>query len=349
MMISLRGLRVGVRSFALQDVNLDIENGDYFMLVGPTGAGKTLLLETIAGLHKVQSGEIWIDDSELTSLDPEKRNVGMVYQDFALFPHLSVAENILFGLKVRHLPVSTANMRFQETVSLLEISHLLHRKPGKLSGGEKQKVALARALAIRPRLLLLDEPLSALDPESRERLQQELKRIHHELSITVIHVTHDFEEALALGKHIAVIGEGSIRQVGTPEAIFSRPNSEFVARFTMMRNVLPGKLAQGSGENRIFRTGSMDLATTTQKEDAGYACIRPDAIDLSTDLSFRDGPNCFVGTVTRTEDRGMAFHVVVDVPPELCCLVGRRKFSEMKLAAGQKVTITFNSDSVHVF
>jgi ABC-type sugar transport system ATPase subunit len=348
-MISLRALNLEFRNFALHDINLEVESGDYFLLVGPTGAGKTLLLETIAGLHKVKNGEIWIDDRDITLLEPEKRNIGMVYQDSVLFPHLSVADNIVFGLKVRQLAARDIKKELEEIASLVDVRHLLDRKPGKLSGGEKQKVALARALAVRPRLLLLDEPLSALDPETHEGIQQELKRIHHELSITVIHVTHDFDEALVLGKHIAVIGEGSIRQVGTPEEIFREPNSEFVARFTMMRNILPGKLIRESESLSTFRSGRMELVTTTHKEGASHACIRPDDITLSTDLSFHDGPNSFTGTIARIEDRGMAFHVIIDVPPEVCCLVTRRKFSEMGLIPGQNVKITFNPDSVHVF
>jgi ABC-type Fe3+/spermidine/putrescine transport system ATPase subunit len=340
---------VEFRGFALQDINLNIESGDYFMLVGPTGAGKTLLLETIAGLHKVKTGGIWIDDREITLLEPEKRNIGMVYQDCALFPHLSVAENIVFGLRARHVAENSIKKELSEIAFLVEVGNLMDRKPGKLSGGEKQKVALARALAIKPHLLLLDEPLSALDPETREGLQLELKRIHHELNITVIHVTHDFDEALVLGNHIAVMGEGNIKQMGTPEEIFRQPNSEFVARFTMMRNILPGKLGRKNGGISVFRSGSMELATTTHKEGASHACIRPDDITISTDLSFHDSPNSFTGAISRIEDRGMAVHVIVDVPPEICCLVARRKFSEMGLTTGQSVKISFNPDSVHVF
>lgn len=348
-MIRITRLCVEFRSFALQDINLNIETGDYFMLVGPTGSGKTLLLETIAGLHKMKSGEIRIDDKDITSLKPEERNIGMVYQDCALFPHLSVAENIVFGLRVRRVSPQIINKEISEVASLVAVSHLMDRKPGKLSGGERQKVALARALAIRPRLLLLDEPLSALDPEGREGLQRELKRIHRELNITVIHVTHDFDEALLLGKHIAVIGEGSIRQVGTPEEVFRQPTSEFVARFTMMRNVLSGELVLRSEGTSIFRSGSMEMDITANKDGVKHACIRPDDIYLSTDLSFQDGPNSFMGKVTRIEDRGTTFHVIVSIPPDICCVVERRGFNKMGLTIGQNVKIAFNADAVHTF
>ncbi len=347
-MLSLRGVSVEFRHFALRDVNLEVDAGDYFMLVGPSGAGKTLLLETIAGLHGVDFGGIWIGDADATALEPERRNVGMVYQDCALFPHLSVAENILFGLRVRRRTGPAMSKALSDIVSLVKVGHLLDRKPGKLSGGEKQRVALARALAIGPRLLLLDEPLSALDPENREGLQLELKRIQQELDVTVVHVTHDFDEAMALGKHIAVIGDGRIRQVGTPDEIFRRPNSEFVARFAMVRNILSGELSRES-EISTFRSGGMALVTSSQKLGAGHACIRPDDIDLSRDLSGGDRPNNLTGRVARIEDRGTASYVIVDVPPEIRCLVPRHRLTEMGLAPGQDVRITFYPDSVHVF
>jgi ABC-type Fe3+/spermidine/putrescine transport system ATPase subunit len=348
-MIEIRLLNLEFTNFSLQDIDLKIGAKDYFMLVGPTGAGKTLLLETIAGLHKVKSGEIWINNENITELEPEKRNFSMVYQDCALFPHISVAENIMYGLKLRHLSGGTIAKELDEMASLFDIGPLLNRKPGKLSGGEKQKVALARALIIKPRLLLLDEPLSSLDPETREGMQKELKRIHSNLGITVIHVTHDFEEALLLGKHLAVIGKGSVRQTGTPEEIFRHPNSEFVARFTMMRNILPGELVCESENTNIFRSGNLELFTAAQKETVSHACIRPDDIEISVDISPVHSPNTFIGFVSGIEDRGMSFHIIVNLPQEVCCVIPRSKFREMGLALGQTVKITFSPESVHVF
>lgn len=247
-MLSLRGLRVEVGNFALRDIDLSIETGDYFMVVGPTGAGKTLLLETIAGLYPVHSGEIWLNGENITRLEPERRGVGIVYQDSALFPHLSVADNIVFGLKVRR-SAGDIERQLNDMAALVKVGHLLGRKPQSLSGGEKQKVALARSLIVKPQLLLLDEPFSALDPETRESLRWELRRIHAEFGTSMIQVTHDFEEALLLGKHAALVGEGQLKQVGTPEDIFRHPNSEFVAGFTMMKNVFrEGWLTEMSGE-----------------------------------------------------------------------------------------------------
>jgi ABC-type Fe3+/spermidine/putrescine transport system ATPase subunit len=348
-MINISKLRVEFKDFTLQEIDLDIESGDYFMLVGPTGSGKTILLETIAGLHSMKSGAIRIDGRDISLLEPEKRNIGMVYQDCALFPHLSVAENVAFGLKLRHITPQNLKSVLEEISSLVSISHLMNRKPLTLSGGEKQKVALARALAIKPNLLLLDEPLTALDPENRENLQQELKRIHRELKITIIHVTHDFSEALILGKHIAVIGKGSIKQTGTPEEIFRKPNSEFVARFTLMRNIMLGETLSNSEGNSIFRSGNLELTVPVCNKGMRNACIRPEDVTVYSDLSIQTGPNSFTGIITGIEDRGTYFHVTVGLPQEICCAIERRIFNKAGLMIGQNVKTVLNSESIHTF
>jgi len=244
-MIEIKNLRVDLGSFQLQEINLDIKQGEYFIILGPTGAGKTVLLETIAGLYPAQGGEIWLNGREITRLEPEKRGISFVYQDYVLFPHLSVRENIAFGLRRGKVGKKEAQDRVEWVVGLLGVSHLLDRKPDTLSGGEQQKVALARALIVSPEVLLLDEPVSALDPQTREGVQHELRQIHDRMQTTVIHVTHDFEEAIALGDRIAVLGEGRIQQVGTAEQVFRQPNSEFVARFAMARNIFAGEVVDG--------------------------------------------------------------------------------------------------------
>jgi len=265
--VEIRYLWVDLEEFRLCDINLDITDGEYFIVLGPTGAGKTVLLETIAGLHQPRKGRILLAGEDVTHAPPERRGTGFVYQDYALFPHLSVAGNIAFGLRLRRMGRGVIEERVTAIGRLLGIEHLLHHMPGTLSGGEAQRVALARALVVEPRLLLLDEPLSALDPETREALQRELGRIHQELGTTTIHVTHDFEEAVALGDRIAVLKasplralarredrvgdsrrEGRIVQVGTPEEIFRRPANEFVARFVGVRNIFRGEaLSEESG------------------------------------------------------------------------------------------------------
>jgi len=273
----------------------------------------------------------------------------MVYQDAALFPHITVGANIAFGMEVKGTPSADVKKATNEMAELLGIAHLLDRKPGKLSGGEKQKVALARALAIKPPLLLLDEPLSALDAGARESLQQELKRLQHELGVTVIHVTHDFEEAMVLGKHIGVIGEGKIWQTGTPEAVFRKPESEFVAHFTLMRNIFPGESYQDSTGNMFFRSGNISLRTAARQNEMKFACISPDDIILSPANTISEATNQFCGVISRMENRGMLTYATVELPPALCCAVTHHMIQEMNLTVGRQIKIIIPPEAVHVF
>jgi len=348
-MIQVKNLWVDLGDFLLRDISLDVEPGEYFIILGPTGAGKTVLLETIAGLYPLKRGEIWLEGKEVTRFEPEKRNISIVYQDHALFPHLSVAENILFGLKLRRCPHQEQAATLGWLSALLGIAYLLERKPDTLSGGEQQKVALARALSVKPRLLLLDEPLSALDPETREEVQKELHRLHRRLKVTTIHVTHDFEEAIALGNRIAVIGEGCIKQIGTSEQIFRQPNSEFVARFAMTRNIFTGEVIDSDNGNAIFCTGGAEIAVVTDLRGSFHASVRPEDILISPEPLRSSARNSFQGTITSVADKGSILYLTVTLPPDFICLVTHRSFDEMGLAEGQKVYITFKASAVHVF
>ena len=233
-MIRLVNVSVRLGRFELHSLNLEITRGEYFTILGPTGVGKTKLLEIIAGLQTIESGEVWIDNENVSDLPPERRRVGFTYQDYLLFPHLTVRKNIAFGLHNR--PRSERNQRAAEVARLLRIEHLLDRTVLGLSGGEQQRIALARALAPEPRVLLLDEPLSALDPSNRKAVRNELVALHNQLGTTTVHVTHDFEEALSVSDRLAVMNSGEIVQVGPPEEVINRPNSRFVADFFGLEN-----------------------------------------------------------------------------------------------------------------
>ena len=348
-MIQIKNLCVDLGDFMLRDVNLTVDEGEYFIILGPTGAGKTVLLESIAGLYPVKSGEIWLRGKEVTRLRPEKRGISIVYQDHVLFPHLSVKDNIVFGLRLGKQTKQEIAAALDQVSQLLGISHLLGRKPDTLSGGERQKVALARALSIKPRVLLLDEPLSALDPESREGVQQELRQLHNRLKVTTIHVTHDFEEAIALGHHIAVLGEGYIKQVGTPEHIFRQPNSEFVARFAMARNIFTGEVVDRGNGDTVFSAEGTELAVVTDLRGSLHASIRPEDILVSPEPLYSSARNSFCGVITRVTDKGSTLYFTVNLPPDFICLVTRRSFEEMELAEGKKVYITFKATAVHIF
>ena len=348
-MIQTKDLHVDLKNFQLKDINLNVREGEYFIILGPTGAGKTVLLESIAGLYPIKSGEIWLGGKEVTRLEPEKRHISIVYQDHALFPHLSVKDNIIFGLKLRKQTKQEVEKALDWIAGLLGISYLLNRKPNTLSGGEQQKVALARALIIKPEVLLLDEPLSALDPETRERVQAELRQLHNQLQITTIHVTHDFEEAIALGDHIAVLGEGRIKQVGTPEQIFRQPNSEFTARFAMARNIFTGEVIDRDDGTAVFCTKDIELAVVTNLQGKLHASVRPEDILISPEPLHSSARNSFGGTITHIMDRGSTLYLTVNVPPDFVCLITRRSFKEMGLAEGQKVYITFKASATHIF
>jgi molybdopterin-binding protein len=347
--IAIKNLKVNLGDFLLQKITLDIKPGEYFIILGPTGAGKTVLLESIAGLYPVLEGEVWIGNKEITGLSPEKREIGIVYQDQALFPHLSVEKNIAFGLKMRKCPKNEARARIDAIVEVVGISHLLKRSPATLSGGEKQKVALARALVTEPKVLLLDEPLSALDPETREKMQGELKEMHRKVMVTIIHVTHDFEEAIALGHRVAVLNDGCIAQIGTPEEFLRRPSSEFVARFALTRNIFSGRVMGIEDGCAVIDIGGTKLRATTAAKGEVRFSLRPEDILISKEPLQSTARNCFLGVVSDITDRGSVIYVTVNLPPDFVCIITRQAFDELKLRKGVEVWITFKASAIHVF
>ncbi len=346
--LAVEGLDIRAGGFRLEGISLSVAGGEYMILLGPTGAGKTILLEAIAGLRRPVGGRVILDGSDITSAPPEHRGIGFLYQDYALFPHLTVAENIAFGLKARGKRRDAIRSRVEEIAHLLEIEGLLSRRTDGLSGGEKQRVGLGRALAIEPRLLLLDEPLSALDPETRAGLERELARVHRALKTTSVHVTHDFEEAIGLGDRIAVMDRGRIVQEGTPEDVFRRPKSGFVARFVGARNVFSGVVTD-RGEERVFSIDRTEISVVTGITGPAHLVVRPEEILLSRRPLRSSARNCLRGRIVKIADRGTVVYVTVDVPPAFDSAVTRRSLAELGLEVGAEVYISFKASAVHVF
>ena len=335
--------------FALRDINLEINQGEYFVLLGPTGAGKTLLLETIAGFHKLDKGKILFDDRDVSAVPPEARGFGYVPQNCLLFPNLSVRKNVDFGLKMRRVSENDRRSKVEETMALFGLEPLADRMPAALSAGEKQKVALARVLAIEPRLILLDEPLGSIDANARRGLKDELRRVHRELRVLVIHVTHDQMEGFSLAERMAIIRNGQIIQVGDPRQVVSNPKDESMARFLGYENVYNVKLDQRSRDLSVVSVGefAMKVSGTVKKE---ICCIgiRPEDVVVSREPPTSDTLNVVKGVVVDYVDLGPIVTVDVDVGLLVKATVTKRQFIEMCLHQSNDVWLSFAPESVKI-
>ena len=262
---------------ALKGVSLDIKEGEFFTLLGPSGCGKTTLLRQIAGFNSIEGGDFYFGDKRINAVPAHKRDIGMVFQNYAIFPHLTVEENVAYGLKARHVPKAEIAPRVQEALELVQIGHLAKRKPSELSGGQQQRVALARAFVIEPSVLLMDEPLSNLDAKLRVQMRTVIKKLQRKLDITTVYVTHDQEEALAISDRIAVMKDGKIMQIGTPTEIYAKPQNPFVAGFIGVSNFLECTVGPG-GEVDI--DGQLKIKVPVKSDYTGPAKLsaRPEQL-----------------------------------------------------------------------
>ena len=343
-MIRTENLHVDLDPFHLRDITLAVEKNDFFVLMGPTGAGKTVLLEALAGLTPIQSGRIWIGGRDVTKMPPEKRAVSIVYQDYALFPHLTVRENILYGLHFHKMDPGKAHARYQELLEALNLSPLQGRFPTYLSGGEKQRVALARALIVNPGLILLDEPLSALDPGFRQEIRGIMKKLHESSGVTFLMVTHHFAEAISLANRGAVMSNGRIEQVGTIEDIFQRPASTFVADFVGMKNLFTARF---NGTRAFIGNLEIESAGPLPK-GYGHIAIRPEDIVLGTERIASSMRNQFLGRVTGIFDQGFYYevHVLADAFT-FKSLLTKRSLFEMGIREGMEIFLSFKASALH--
>ena len=288
---------------ALRDVSLTVRRGEFVALLGPSGCGKSTALNCLAGLLPLTGGSVWLDDTRIDTIPPERRGFGMVFQNYALFPHMTVRRNIGFGLRMQRRPREETERRVDEAIRLVRLEAQSEKLPGQISGGQQQRVAIARAVVVEPPLVLMDEPLSNLDAKLRLEMRTEIRRIHSTLGCATIYVTHDQDEALSLADRIVVLRDGQVRQIGTPEVLYARPAHADVAEFMGFRNQVPVDVSPAEGGLvRIGIAGAALLGTAVEGGPAGrgIAAIRPD------DLVAGNGP--IAATVEAAEYRGRDFY-----------------------------------------
>jgi molybdopterin-binding protein len=345
--IELDRVTVRVGGFELADISFTVPSGGYALIIGPTGSGKTTLLEAVAGNAPLRAGRVLMHGEDVTALPPERRGLGFVYQEYHLFPHMTVRENIRYGLPPERFE------RGDRLADRLGIAHLLGRSVHGLSGGEQQRIALARALAPAPKILLLDEPFAAVDPATRHLLRRELRALHERERITTLQVTHDFDEALRLGDSVAVLAEGRIAQHGPPETVFRYPNSAFVARFIGSGNVLAGtveRLADAGGAPFAarFSSGPLQLEVVAEREGPIHAVIRPEDITLSRDEPSTSARNRLRATVSAVERLGPVVHVHLDAGRPLVAAVTAASAEAMDIRPGTRVMAAFKATAIRL-
>ncbi|MBN9220535.1 MAG: ABC transporter ATP-binding protein [Mesorhizobium sp.] len=307
--VSIRNVSKAFGAFkALDDVSLDIEPGEFLTLLGPSGSGKTTLLNVIAGFERPDAGSLLVDGVEFITRPPHKRDLGMVFQNYALFPHMDVFNNVAYPLKLRRVSSSSIRERVRQALDVVQMAHLSARRVTELSGGQKQRVALARAIVFEPKLLLMDEPLSALDKNLREHMQIELKRLHDRLGMTTVYVTHDQQEALTMSDRVAVLRSGKIVQLDTPKTIYDRPNCRFVASFMGETRMLPVRKA---GNGYEFAGRQLKLAQPPSAGAEQWLVVRPERLGWH---GHDERDNRIEGLVVDVVYRGDSHSIALKLP-----------------------------------
>jgi spermidine/putrescine transport system ATP-binding protein len=337
---------------AVDAIDLDIAEGEFFTMLGPSGCGKTTTLRMIAGFEEVTGGVLTIDDVDMLGIPPHKRPTNTVFQSYALFPHLSVKENVAFGLKRKGAKKDEIERRVREELERVGLAAESNRRPNQLSGGMQQRVALARALVNRPRVLLLDEPLGALDLKLRKRLQVELKTIQREVGITFVYVTHDQEEALTMSDRIAVMNRGRIEQTGDPEEVYDRPSTTFVAGFIGVSNLMPGTVRKSGERGEVELDTGVQVSTDVDGFNPGDRChvvVRPEKLAINS--GDGRGPS-IEGLVESSLYLGTSTQLIVQLPGEvrMTVLVPNADEAERQRlpGGGAKVRLSWSPDHMHL-
>jgi iron(III) transport system ATP-binding protein len=343
--------RRAAETTAVDNVSLSIPSGSLFFLLGPSGCGKTTLLRMIAGFILPSSGRILFDDQDMSYVPPHRRDTGMVFQSYALWPHMTVADNVAFGLDVRKIKGDERTRRMEEALSLVQMAHLKDRKPNQLSGGQQQRVALARALATRPKCLLLDEPLSNLDAKLRLEMRAEIRRIVKQTGITTIYVTHDQKEALSMADGIAVMKQGKLQQTGTPTELYRHPVSKFVADFIGESNFISGQIESISNGTVVLKTDAGPILAVPPLKPEGlsagkkvWAAFRPEAVRFSNGV----GP-----TANRLSGKHVSSTYLGEIAEHVVELPGGQRIKGFEInpshstpTVGEALTATFAADNV---
>jgi ABC-type sugar transport system ATPase subunit len=345
-MLKLCDINKKLGDFALSGINLDIPEGEYYVLLGRSGAGKTQLLELIAGLEKADGGSILLDNEDITCKKIQERKIGIVFQDYAIFPHMTVFGNIAYPLKVRNTPEDVVKSMVTESARQMNIVHLLKRSTRNLSGGERQRIALARTLVTLPRLLLLDEPLSSLDASLKDDMKRLLRKLNRD-GHTIIHVTHDYSDAISLAHRIGVIHNGRIIQEGKVDEVFSKPVNRFVARYAGYKNFFRLSMDQRNGEKRWISKGDLEFKLSAYpSSDECLAILRNEAIKVTKEGPSDKSLNIFNGTIREIIPAEHGMELEVDSGDKFFVTVSMEEFREMDLIINEEIWISFQPGSV---
>ena len=333
----------------IPDLNLDIREGEFFTLLGPSGCGKTTLLRMIAGFNSIEGGDFYFGEKRINDLDPAKRNIGMVFQNYAIFPHYTVRKNVEFGLKNKKFPKDKIKTQSEKFMKLMQIDEYADRMPERLSGGQQQRVALARALCIEPDVLLMDEPLSNLDAKLRVEMRTVIKNIQHSVGITTVYVTHDQEEAMAVSDRIAVMNAGVIQHVGTPKSIYQRPSNLFVATFIGRSNVIKGKLVVDGGKTYLetlsgYRAEIKTVRPEQQKAQDIVLSVRPEEFLLD-----RDSTEGISAVVDDCVFLGLNTHYFVHLSSGEEVEIIQESSIDSIIEPGSEIKLKINTEKVNLF
>jgi ABC-type Fe3+/spermidine/putrescine transport system ATPase subunit len=344
--VTIENLRKVYGDFvAVDDMNLEVKDGEFLILLGPSGCGKTTTLRMLAGFVEQNTGRLAIGDRDITAEPPYRRNIGLVFQNYALFPHLTIFENVAFGLRRRKLTEDDIKIRVREALELVRLGHLEDRYPKQMSGGQQQRVAIARAIAIRPDILLLDEPLSNLDAKLRLQVRDELRALQQKLNITTIMVTHDQDEAMYVGDRLVVMQDGKIQQIGTPTELYDHPANRFVASFIGRANFIEGEIA--AGQASFTAKSGLVIATEPAAKPSAELVVRPEMIELSTQPTVE--ANCFEAEITHSVFLGGNIEIVATLPTgdsfTIITTVKHLKDKGLAAETGRRLFLSFSSQS----